>query len=148
MSRGSPPIPGAVKVARLLLRIESAVWMILGTLLIVGGLIVLSGGSGLPGIVNDPTGDPPIGGWVVGLGVLVAVIASWGIWTAWSMRHLTRGALVSALLFCGAWIVLGLIWITIATTVIPGMITITLNGVILVGLVGPSSSRAAFRAAP
>lgn len=122
--------------------------MILGTLLIIGGSIVLSGGSGLPLIVNDPTGDPPIGWWVIGVGVGVAVIASWGIWTGWSMRHLTRGAFVSALLLCGSWIVLGLIWITVATSVIPGMITITLNGIILVGLVGPASSRAAFRAAP
>jgi hypothetical protein len=147
-SWASPPIPGAIKVARILLRIESAVWMILGTLLIIGGLIVLRGGSGLPGIVNDPTGDPPIGGWVVGVGVLVAVMASWGIWTGWSMRHLTRGAFISALLYCGALIVLGLIWISIATSLIPGMITVTLNGVILIGLAGPASSRAAFRVAP
>jgi hypothetical protein len=147
-SCASPTIPGAIKVARILLRIESAVWMILGTLLIVGGLIVLSGGSGLPVIVNAPTDDPPIGGWGLGVGVLVAVIASWGIWTGWSMRHLTRGTFISALLFCGAWIVFGLIWISIATSLIPGMITITLNGVILVGLAGPASSRAAFRVTP
>jgi hypothetical protein len=147
-SRASTPVPGAIKVARILLRIESAVGIVLGMLLIVGGLIVLSGGSGLPGIVNDPTGDPPIGGWVVGVGVLVAVVAIWGTWTGWSMRHLTRGAFISALLFCGALIVLGLIWISIATSLIPGTITITLNGVILVGLAGPASSRAAFRIAP
>jgi hypothetical protein len=47
-----------------------------------------------------------------------------------------------------AWIVLGLMWISNATSLIPGIITITLNGVILVGLAGLASSRAAFRTAP
>lgn len=61
------------------------------------------------------------------------------------MRRLTRGAYVSALLFCGVWIVLGVLWLSIATTPIPGTVTIMLNAVILFGLVAPSSSRAAFR---
>lgn len=147
-SSASPPIPGAVRVARFLLRIEGAAWMLLGTLLIVGGLIVLSGGSGLPGIVNDPVGDPPVGGWVVGAGTVIAVIASWGMWPGWSMRRLTRGSYISALVFCGLWIVLGLLWLSIATSPIPGVVTITVNAVILVGLAGPSPSRAAFRGSP
>ena len=143
----SPSIPGAVRVARLLLRIESAGWMFLGALLTVGGLIVLSGGSGLPGIVDDPVGDPPLGGWVVAAGMVIAVIASWGLWTGWSMRRLSRGAYVSALLFCGVWIVLGLLWVRIASTAIPGTVTIALNAVILVGLAAPPRSRTAFRGA-
>jgi hypothetical protein len=119
--------------------------MVLGALLVVGGLIVLAGGSGLPGVVNDPAGDPPLGGWVVGAGLLIAVIASWGFWTSWSMRKLTRGARISTLIFCGTWMVLGVIWIRIATTPLPGMVVIAVNAAILVGLVAPSSSRAAFR---
>jgi hypothetical protein len=119
--------------------------MVLGARLVVGGLIVLAGGSGLPGVVNDPAGDPPLGGWVVGAGLLIAVIASWGFWTSWSMRKLTRGARISTLIFCGTWMVLGVIWIRIATTPLPGMVVIAVNAAILVGLVAPSSSRAAFR---
>jgi hypothetical protein len=142
-----PPIPRGVTIARLLLSIESAGWMLLGTLLVVGGLIVLGGGSGLPGIVNDPAGDPPIGGWVVGVGIVIAVIAGWGLWTGWSMRRRTTGVYLSALVFCGVWIVLGQLLVTIATTPIPGIVTVTLNAAILVGLVAPSSSRDAFRGA-
>jgi hypothetical protein len=32
--------------------------MLVGSLLVLGGMIVLSGGRDLPGIVNDPVGDP------------------------------------------------------------------------------------------
>lgn len=143
----SLPIPLAVRAARFLLRIESAGWLLLGTLAIVGGLIVLKGGSGLPGIVqsSDPGFGPPIGRLTLGVGIVITVIASWGLWTGWSMRRLTRGAYISALLFCGVWIVLGVFWLSIATTPIPGMVTIMLNAVILLGLGAPSSSRAAFR---
>ncbi len=120
--------------------------MLLGTLLVVGGLIVLSGGTGLPGIVNDPAGDPPISGWVVGAGLLIVVIACWGVWTAWSMRRLTRRGYISALLFCGLWVVLGVVWVRIASTPLPGLVVTVVNAVILGGLVASSASRAAFRA--
>jgi hypothetical protein len=145
-SLSPPPIPGAVRVARLLLGIENAAWLLLGTLLIVGGVIVLSGGIGIPGIVHidDPGFAPGIGQLTLGAGAVIAVMAGWGIWTGWSMRRLTRGAYISALLFCAVWIVLGLVWISIATTPIPGAVTITLNALILGGLAGPPSSRAAF----
>ncbi len=119
--------------------------MLLGVLLVVGGLVVLSGGTGLPGIVNDPAGDPPIGGWVVGAGLLIALIACWGVWTARAMRRLTGGAYISALLFCGLWVVLGVVWVRIASTPLPGMVDIVVNAVILGGLVASSASRAAFR---
>jgi hypothetical protein len=140
-----PPIPGAVRVARLLLWIESLGWLLLGTLLIVGGVIVLSGGIGIPGIVHidDPGFAPGIGTLTLGAGMVIAAMAGWGLWTGWSMRQPTRGAYISALLFCAVWIVIGLVWVTVATTPIPGAITITLNGVILVALVTPSASRAA-----
>jgi hypothetical protein len=140
----SRPTHGALSVARWLFWIQSAAWMLLGALILIGGVIVLAGGSGLPGIVNAPAGDPPIGGWVVGAGLLTALIASWGIRTGWSMRRPTRGAYISALVFCGTWIVLGIVWICIATTPIPGIVVIAVNALILVGLVAPSSSRAAF----
>jgi len=146
-SLSPPPIPGAVRIARILLGVENAAWLLLGTLLIVGGVIVLSGGIGIPGIVHidDPGFAPGIGQLTLGAGAVIAVMAAWGLWTGWSMRRLTRGAYISALLFCAVWIVLGLVWVSIATTPIPGAVTITLNAVILVGLGAPSSSRAAFR---
>jgi uncharacterized membrane protein len=143
----SPPIPGAVRAARVLLRIESAVWLVFGTLLIIGGVIVLGGGSGVPGIVNndDPGFAPSIGRLALGLGVVMAVTGCWGVWTDRSMRWPARGNYLSALLFCAVWIIVGLVWVVIATTPIPGLVAITLNAVILVSLAVPSSSRAAFR---
>jgi hypothetical protein len=136
-----------VRVARFLLLIESGAWLLLGTLVIVSSLLLLSGASGdTVGVITNV--EPGFGaiGWIfLGLGVVLAVIASWGIWAWWSMRRLTRGAYVSALLFGAAWIVLGLVWVRFATTPIPGMVTITVNALILVGLAGTPSSRAAFR---
>jgi hypothetical protein len=144
-TRRPSPLPRGVAIARLLLSIESAWWLVVSTLLIVGGLIVLSGGSGLPGIVNDPAGDPPIGGWAVGVGIVAALTAGWGLWTGWSMRRLTRGISISALVYCVVWIVVGLLLVRIATTPIPGIVAVTVNAVIFVGLLAPSSSRATFR---
>ncbi len=116
--------------------------MVIGALLVIGGVIVLAGGNGLPGFVNDPAGDPPLGGVVVGVGMLVTVIATWGLWTAWSMRRPTKGARISELIYCGTWTILGVIWIRIATTAIPGFVVIAVNAAILVGLLVPSPSRA------
>ncbi len=139
------PIPRGVAIARLLLGIESVWWLLLGTLLVVGGLIVLRGGSGLPGIVNDPPGDPPIGGWVVGVGIVIAMMGGWGLWTVGSRWLLTRTMFISALLFCVVWIAIGVLFVRIATTPIPGTVTVTVNAVIFIALVSPSSSRATFR---
>lgn len=139
------PFPRGVAIARLLLGIESAWWLLLGTLLVVGGLIVLRGGSGLPGIVNDPPGDPPIGGWVVGVGIVIATMGGWGLWTVGSRWLLTRTMFISALLFCVVWIAIGVLFVRIATTPIPGIVTVTVNAVIFIALVSPSSSRATFR---
>lgn len=139
------PFPRGVAIARLLLGIESAWWLLLGTLLVVGGLIVLRGGSGLPGIVNDPPGDPPIGGWVVGVGIVIATMGGWGLWTVGSRWLLTRTTFISALLFCVVWIAIEVLFVRIATTPIPGIVTVTVNAVIFIALVSPSSSRATFR---
>jgi hypothetical protein len=144
-TRRAPPYARGVAIARLLLSIESAWWLLLGTLLVVGGSIVLSGGTGLPGIVNDPVGDPQIGGWAIGVGIVIAAIAGWGLWTGWSMRRLTRSVAISVLLFCVIWIAVGLLLVRIATTPIPGIVTVAVNAVVFIGLVAPSSSRAAFR---
>jgi len=137
--RREPSVPRGVAIALVLLSIESAGWMLLGTLLVVGGVIVLCGGSGLPGIVNDP-----IGGWVVGVGIVIAMIGGWGLLTGWSMRQPSRSISISVLLFCGAWIAVGVLLVRIATTPIPGIVTITVNAVVFIALLAPSSSRATF----
>jgi hypothetical protein len=49
------------------------------------------------------------------------------------------------LLFCLVWIAVGLLLVRIATTPIPGIVTVGVNAAIFIGLVAPSSSRAAFR---
>jgi hypothetical protein len=40
---------------------------------------------------------------------------------------LTTGADIDPLLFCMVWIVIGLVWIRVATSPTPGMVTITAN---------------------
>ena len=142
-----PPIPGAVRAARVLLLIESGAWLLLGTVVMVSSLLLLSGASGdTVGVITSV--EPGFGriGWIfLGLGVVIAVIASWGIWSWRSMRRLTRGAYMSALLYGAAWICLGLVWVRFATSPIPGIVIITVNAMLIFGLTGPSSSRAAFR---
>ncbi|MFZ0995293.1 MAG: hypothetical protein WAO09_04850 [Candidatus Dormiibacterota bacterium] len=143
----APLIPGAVRAARFLLLLESGVWLLLSTVVILSSLLLLSGASGdsVGVITNVEPGMGPVGWIILGVGLVLAVIAGWGIWSWRSMRRLTRGAYISAVLFGAAWICLGLVWVRYATTPIPGMAIITVNAVMLVGLAGPSSSRAAFR---
>ena len=111
--------------------------MLIGILLVMGGLIVLSGGSGLAGVVERPgwrssnrrmgrrhghrdRGDRDLGRRD-GVG---------------AMRRQTRAPYTSASLFSGVWIVLGIFWIVIGSTPIPGVLTIAVNLVILLGARG------------
>ena len=122
-------------MARGLLWAESAAWTILGALLVAGGLVVLSGGTGLPGVVNvDESGfGHGIGLWAVAVGIGLLVMGGWGIWSSVTLRRSDRAARVSALAYCGVWAVLGAVWIVVATTPIPGAVTVIVNLLILVG---------------
>jgi|BarGraIncu00222A_1022003.scaffolds.fasta_scaffold27928_3 hypothetical protein len=124
-------------VARVLLWVESVVWSLLGALLIVGGLVVLGGGTGVPGVVNvdEPGFGRGIGAWAAGLGVAVLAMGVWGLWIGTSLRRHQRSGRIGALAFCALWIAFGVVWITVATTPIPGAVTTIVNGVILVGFV-------------
>jgi hypothetical protein len=124
-------------LARVLLWVESVVWSLLGALLIVGGLVVLGGGTGVPGVVNvdEPGFGRGIGAWAAGLGVAVLAMGVWGLWIGSALRRHQRSGRISALVFCVLWITFGVVWITVATTPIPGAVTTIVNGVILVGFV-------------
>jgi hypothetical protein len=127
------------QLARILLWIESAVWAVLGVLLIAGGFIVLGGGTGVPGVINvgEPGFGPGIGAWAVGVGVVGVVIGGAGMWIGLALHRRARIARAAALSFCGVWIVLGVVWIAVATTPIPGLVTLVVNGVIVLGFVLP-----------
>jgi len=133
------------RLARALLWAESAAWTILGALLVAGGLVVLSGGTGLPGVVNvDESGfGHGIGVWAVAVGIGVLVMAGWGIWSSVALRRSDRAARVSALVYCAVWIVLGAVWIVVATTPIPGAVTVIVNVLILIGCLRWSRAPAA-----
>ena len=146
----SAPIPGALGVARALVRLESAGWLILGSLLLVSGLMVLQGGGGVPGVIRleDPGYASAIGRLAVGVGVVLLALASWGLWTGWSNRLVTRAGYLSALLYSAVWLGLALLWIRLATTPIPGVVALIINLAILAGVVGSPSFRDAIRLAP
>jgi hypothetical protein len=131
-------------LARVLLWGESVVWSLLGALLIVGGLVVLGGGTGVPGVVNvdEPGFGRGIGAWAAGLGVAVLATGVWGLWLGSAQRRHQRSGRIDALVFCVVWITFGVVWITVATTPIPGAVTIIVNGVTLVGLVMGRRARA------
>ncbi|MFZ0128647.1 MAG: hypothetical protein WB808_12145 [Candidatus Dormiibacterota bacterium] len=135
------------QLARVLLWIESAAWVLLGALLIAGGLIVLRGGTGLPGVVNvdEPGFGSVVAGWAVGAGAAMVGAGSWGIWTARAVHRGAAAARTNALVFCCLWIVLGLVWIVVATTPIPGAVTIVVNALILSGFILRSPSAATGR---
>lgn len=130
------------QLARALLWIESSAWVLLGALLIAGGLIVLRGGTGIPGVVNvdEPGFGSVIAGWAVGAGAAMLGAGAWGIWTARAVRRRAGVARSNALAFCCLWIILGLVWIVVATTPIPGAVTIVVNALILSGFIGRSPS--------
>lgn len=125
------------RLARALLWAESVTWTVLGVLLVAGGLVVLSGGTGLPGVVNvdDPGFGHGIGLWSVAVGTGVVLMGGWGIWSSVALRRSERAARVSALVYCAVWTLLGAVWIVVATTPIPGAVTVIANLVILVGCV-------------
>jgi hypothetical protein len=131
-------------LGRVLLGVESVVWSLLGALLIVGGLVVLGGGTGVPGVVNvDERGfGRGIGAWAAGLGIAVLAMGVWGLRLGSAQRRHQRSGRLGALVFCVVWITFGVVWIAVATTPIPGAVTIIVNGVILAELVMGRRARA------
>jgi hypothetical protein len=132
-----------LRIARGLLWIETAIWVVLGVLLIIAALIVLGGGGGIAGImhVDAPGFAPGLSAWALGIGITAVTVAAWGLWTALALRRRTRRALIGARIYCCVWIVVGLIWIGIATTPVPGTVTLVVNAVMLVGFAVPGSAR-------
>jgi hypothetical protein len=132
------------QLARVLLWAESVVSAILGVLLVAGGLVVLGGGAGLPGVINvdEPGFGHGIGLWAVAIGIGVLVMSGWGIWTGVGLRRNRRAARVSAFVYCAVWILIGAVWIVAATTPIPGAVTAIVNVLILVGFLAWSRASA------
>jgi hypothetical protein len=135
------------QLARVLLWIESSAWVLLGALLIAGGLVVLRGGTGLPGFISveEPGFGSVVAGWAVGAGGAIVGAGFWGIWTARAVHRGAAAARTNALAFCCLWIILGLVWIVVATTPIPGAVTIVVNALILSGFIWRSPSPATRR---
>ena len=90
---------------------------------------MLGGRSGIPGIGNDTVGDPLTGAWAVGVGIAIAVMASWGMWTGVGAA-VDRGCLHQPLLFNTVWILLGLV-AAVADALAP--LTQSINNYIHVG---------------
>lgn len=133
-----------------LIRLESAGWLILGSALLVSGVMVIQGGGGVPGVIRleDQGYAWAIGRLAVGVGAVLLALGTWGLWTSWSKRVATRPGYLSALIYSAVGLGLALWWIRLATTPIPGVVTLTINLAIWLGLVGSRSSRATIRRVP
>ena len=167
-----PPVPGSVTLGRVLLILESVLWLLAG--LAVGGFGVLVF-TAVANINNrlaqiGYTGTPfttaeagAVGGTLVVVGVVILIIAIIGIWSGAAMGRLTGGPRVIAIVLSCLGLVIGILSVigglrrgvtvttgttTIRDTPIPGIVILAVNLVIIWCLGFARSARAAFRSLP
>ncbi|MGA8015890.1 MAG: hypothetical protein WCB85_08245 [Candidatus Dormiibacterota bacterium] len=163
-----PPVPGSVTLGRVLLIIESVLWLLLGLLAGLGGALWFAGVRALNLQQYGTAGNgvrlaaDAIGGVLIGFGVVVAVLAILGIWSGAAMGRLTGGPRVTGIVLACLGIVIGLFGAiggsqtftdttsgsTIRGNPIFGLVLIVLNLIIVWALGFAGSARAAFRRLP
>ncbi len=167
-----PPVPGSVTLGRILLIIESVLWLLAG--LLVGGFGVLVFTS-VANINNrlaqiGYTGTPfttqeagAVGGTLVVVGVVILIIAIIGIWSGAAMGRLSGGPRATAIVLACLGVVIGVFSViaglrrgtslttgttTLRDTPIPGIVILVVNLLIIWGVGFTRSARAAFRSLP
>ena len=167
-----PPVPGSVTLGRVLLIIESVLWLLAG--LAVGGFGVLVF-TAVANINNrlaqiGYTGTPfttqeagAVGGTLVVVGVVILIIAIIGIWSGAAMGRLTGGPRATAIVLACLGVVIGVFSVigglrrgatlttgttTLRDTPIPGIVILVVNLLIIWALGFARSARAAFRSLP
>jgi len=167
-----PPVPGSVTLGRVLLIIESVLWLLAG--LAVGGFGVLVF-TAVANINNrlaqiGYTGTPfttaeagAVGGTLVVVGVVILIIAILGIWSGAAIGRLTGGPRATAIVLCCLGVVIGIFSVvgglrrgatvttgttTLRDTPIPGIVILLVNLVIIWCSGFARSARAAFRSLP
>jgi hypothetical protein len=170
MQMQRPQVPGSVTLGRVLLIVESVLWL-LGAIAIAGvGVWFLSAGGDLvnrlhqlgysgANVVSATAGV--IGGTVLAFAVVILVISIIGIWSGAAMGRLTAGPRVTGIVLASLGLLLGIVGAldatraTVHTTTgafrgspIPGIVIIVVNLVILWALGFSGKTRAAFRRLP
>jgi len=161
-----PPVPGSVTLGRVLMIIESVLWLIAGVLLAVVGILAAAGTLTIHTIrVSGSTGTVSAHSVGVGLavfGVIVLVLAIVGLWSGVAMGRLTSGPRVTALVLATLGIVIGVLsalgssrtYVDVTTgktyqsTPIAGIVILVINLLIVVAIGFAGSARAAFRSLP
>lgn len=163
-----PPVPGSVTLGRVLLIIESVLWLLLGLLAGVGGALWFAGVRALNLQQYGTAGNgvrlaaDAIGGVLIGFGVVVAVLAILGIWSGAAMGRLTGGPRVTGIVLACLGIVIGIFGAiggsqtvtntstgsTLRGNPIFELVLIVLNLIIVWAIGFAGSARAAFRRLP
>ena len=167
-----PPVPGSVTLGRVLLILESVLWLLAG--LAVGGFGVLVF-TAVANINNrlaqiGYTGTPlttaeagAVGGTLVVVGVVILIVAIIGIWSGAAMGRLTGGPRATAIVLACLGLVIGIFSVigglhrgaavttgttTLRDTPIPGIVIVVVNLLIIWAVGFARSARAAFRSLP
>ncbi len=161
-----PRVPGSLTLGRVLLLVESVLWL-LGAVAVAGvGVWFLSAGGALSNRLqqlgysgaNVSAAAGVVGGTVLAFAVVILVISFIGIWSGAAMGRLTGGPRVTGLVLASLGLIVGLLstvggsqtyvdtsnGTTFQSSPIPGLILIVLNVAIIWTLGLAASARAAF----
>jgi hypothetical protein len=165
-----PRVPGSLTLGRVLLLVESVLWL-LGAVAVAGvGVWFLSAGGALSNRLqqlgysgaNVSAAAGVVGGTVLAFAVVILVISVIGIWSGAAMGRLTTGPRVTGIVLASLGLLLGIVSAlgSARTTVhvttgpsfrgspIPGIIIIVVNLLIIWALGFSGKTRAAFRSLP
>jgi hypothetical protein len=163
-----PPVPGSVTLGRILLIIESVLWLVGGIAIGGYGVLVLAdasdinnrlqqiGYSGSPITTAEATA---VGGTLVVFGVIILMIAILGIWSGAAVGRLSSGPRVTGIVLACLGLVIGILAAlggfhtrvhtsALSGTPIPGIVLVVVNLLIIWTLGLSSTGRAAFRSLP
>ncbi|HYA01312.1 MAG TPA: DUF3824 domain-containing protein [Candidatus Binatia bacterium] len=155
-----PPVPGSVTLGRVLLILESALWLLLGVLACIGGAVVLAGASNInlnqiPGLANANLTLSALGGIMLGAGIVLLLLSILGIWSGAAMGRLTGGPRVTGIVLASLGVLVGISDTAGAlaqnrptSTLITGIVILVVNVLIIWAIGFSGSARRAFHAVP
>ena len=167
-----PPVPGSVTLGRVLLIIESVLWLLAGLAVAGFGVLVFTAVANINNRLAQIgyTGTPfttaeagAVGGTLVVVGVVILIVAIIGIWSGAAMGRLSGGPRATAIVLACLGLVIGIFSVigglhrgatvttgttTLRDTPIPGIVILVVNLLIIWAVGFARSARAAFRSLP
>lgn len=162
-----PPAPPSITVGRVLVIVESGLWLLLGLIIGVAGLglVAAAGSVALPRFPGLTLAGSTIAGVVLVSALIVIALAALGIWSGIALGRLSEGARVTALVLASLGILIALPMVisglqpdqtvtapggrvaTLSTTpsLAIGLIDLLLNAAIIFSVGFARTTRAAFR---